>query len=94
MSSIRDVALRAKVSITTVSHVVNRTRFVSEAARAAVETAIREMSYVPSAVARSLKSNTTKTIGMLIPNCTNPYFAEIVRSVEDRCFGAGYNLFL
>lgn len=94
MASIKDVALRAKVSITTVSHVVNRTRFVSDKVRTEVEAAIRELGYVPSAVARSLKSNTTKTIGMLIPNCSNPYFAEIVRSVEDHCFGAGYTLIL
>lgn len=94
MASIKDVALRAQVSITTVSHVINRTRFVSDKVRAEVETAIRELGYVPSAVARSLKSNTTRTIGMLIPNCTNPYFAEIVRSVEDHCFEAGYTLIL
>lgn len=94
MASIKDVALRAQVSITTVSHVINRTRFVSDKVRAEVETAVRELGYVPSAVARSLKSNTTRTIGMLIPNCTNPYFAEIVRSVEDHCFEAGYTLIL
>lgn len=94
MASIKDVALKAHVSTTTVSHVVNHTRFVSDKARNAVEDAIRELGYVPSAVARSLKSNTTKTIGMLIPNCSNPYFAEIVRSVEDHCFGAGYTLIL
>ena len=85
---------RSQVSTTTVSHVVNHTRFVSDKVRAEVEAAIRELGYVPSAVARSLKSNTTKTIGMLIPNCSNPYFAEIVRSVEDHCFGAGYTLIL
>lgn len=94
MSSIKDVARRANVSISTVSHVVNGTRFVSESARKQVEEAIRNLGYVPSAVARSLKSNSTKTLGMLIPNCTNPYFAEIVRSVEDHCFGAGYTLIL
>lgn len=94
MASIKDVALRARVSTTTVSHVVNRTRFVSDPVRHEVEAAIRELNYVPSAVARSLKSNSTKTIGMLIPNCSNPYFAEIVRSVEDHCFGAGYTLIL
>jgi LacI family transcriptional regulator len=94
MASIKDVALKAQVSTTTVSHVVNRTRFVSDKVRDQVEAAIRELGYVPSAVARSLKSNTTKTIGMLIPNCSNPYFAEIVRSVEDHCFGAGYTLIL
>lgn len=94
MASIKDVAQRARVSTTTVSHVVNRTRFVSDPVRHEVEAAIRELNYVPSAVARSLKSNSTKTIGMLIPNCSNPYFAEIVRSVEDHCFGAGYTLIL
>jgi len=94
MASIKDVARKADVSTTTVSHVVNHTRFASDKVRSAVEDAIRVLGYVPSAVARSLKSNTTKTIGMLIPNCSNPYFAEIVRSVEDRCFGAGYTLIL
>jgi len=94
MASIKDVALKANVSTTTVSHVVNSTRFVSDKVRHEVELAIRELNYVPSAVARSLKSKSTKTIGMLIPNCSNPYFAEIVRSVEDHCFGAGYALIL
>lgn len=94
MASIKDVARHANVSISTVSHVVNRTRFVSEKARTDVEAAIRALDYVPSAVARSLKSNTTKTLGMLIPNCSNPYFAEIVRSVEDHCFASGYTLIL
>ncbi len=94
MATIKDVALRAGVSVTTVSHVVNDTRHVSPKGRERVEQAIRELGYVPSAVARSLKSNTTSTLGMLIPNSSNPYFAEIVRVVEDRCFGAGYTLVL
>ena len=94
MATIKDVALQARVSVTTVSHVVNGTRHVSAEGRARVEQAIRALGYVPSAVARSLKSNTTATLGMLIPNSSNPYFAEIVRAVEDRCFGAGYTLLL
>lgn len=94
MATIKDVALRAGVSVTTVSHVVNDTRHVSAKGRERVELAIRELGYVPNAMARSLKSNTTSTLGMLIPNSSNPYFAEIVRIVEDRCFGAGYTLVL
>ncbi|MFT8046887.1 transcriptional repressor PurR, partial [Salmonella enterica subsp. enterica serovar Enteritidis] len=47
-----------------------------------------------SAIARSLKRNNTRTLGMLIPNSSNPYFAEIVHAVEDRAFGAGYNVIL
>ncbi len=94
MATIKDVARHAQVSVTTVSHVVNGTRHVSPESRARVETAIRALGYVPSAIARSLKSNNTRTLGMLIPNSSNPYFAEIVHAVEDRCFGAGYNLIL
>lgn len=94
MATIKDVARAARVSVTTVSHVVNKTRFVSEEGRNRVEQAIRELGYVPSAVARSLQRSATNTLGMLIPNSSNPYFAEIVRGIEDRCFGAGYNLVL
>ena len=94
MATIKDVAQHAGVSVTTVSHAVNDTRHVSTPVRARVEAAIRELGYVPSAVARSLKSNTTRTLGMLTPNSSNPYFAEIVRVVEDRCFAAGYTLIL
>ena len=94
MANIKDVAHHAGVSITTVSHVVNGTRFVSEVARLRVEEAVRELGYVPSAVARSLKNNNTRTFGMVIPNNSNPYFAEIIRGVEDRCFAAGYNVIL
>ncbi|WP_077033842.1 LacI family DNA-binding transcriptional regulator [Pelomonas sp. KK5] len=94
MTTIKDVARHAGVSVTTVSHVVNGTRPVSAGGRERVQSAIRELGYVPNAMARSLKSNTTSTLGMLIPNSSNPYFAEIVRVVEERCFGAGYTLVL
>lgn len=94
MSTIRDVARRAGVSMTTVSHVVNDTRTVSPEGRARVEQAIRDLGYVPSAVARSLKTQSTRTVGMMIPNSSNPYFAELARVVEDRCFAAGYTLVL
>ena len=77
MPTIKDVALHAHVSVTTVSHVVNQTRFVSERARVRVQAAIDELKFVPSALARSLRKNRTHTIGMMIPNCSNPYFAEI-----------------
>jgi LacI family transcriptional regulator len=94
VATIKDVALHAGVSVTTVSHAVNDTRHVSTTGACAGRAAIRELGYVPSAVARSLKSNTTRTLGMLTPNSSNPYFAEIVRVVEDRCFAAGYTLIL
>ncbi|MGQ5523050.1 LacI family DNA-binding transcriptional regulator [Chitinimonas sp. PSY-7] len=94
MATMKDVAHRAGVSITTVSHLLNETRPVSDDARARIEEAIQALSYVPSAVARSLKHNVTHTIGMMIPNSSNPYFAEILRVIEARCFDAGYNVIL
>jgi LacI family transcriptional regulator len=94
MATIKDVAARAGVSVTTVSHVVNSTRFVSDDARQRVNDAIDELRYVPSALARSLKSNRTGTIGMMTPNCSNPFFAEVIRGIEDACFAANFNVIL
>lgn len=94
MTSIKDVAQLAGVSVTTVSHVLNKTRAVHVDTEARVLEAVRTLGYVPSAVARSLKMKATHTIGMLVPNNSNPYFAELVRAVEDACFAAGYALLL
>ena len=93
-ASIRDVAARAGVSVTTVSHALNGTRFVSQQALAKVHEAAHALGYVPSEVARGLKHNTTRTLGMLVPNNSNPYFAEIIRGVEHRSYSAGYSLLL
>lgn len=62
----KDVARLAGVSTSTVSHVINKDRFVSETITEKVEAAIKSLNYAPSALARSLKLNQTRTIGMLI----------------------------
>lgn len=94
MSTIKDVAARAGVSFTTVSHVLNGTRRVSDAARARVEQAVAEMGYAPSAVARALKTSETFVFGVLVPNITNPFFAELTRGIEERCRQTDYSVFL
>ena len=94
MATIKDVAALAGISYTTVSHVVNKTRPVSEEVRIKVEAAIQTLDYVPSAVARSLKAKTTATIGLLVPNSLNPYFAELARGIEDYCERNGYCVIL
>ncbi|KLV07087.1 transcriptional regulator [Photobacterium aquae] len=94
MATIKDVARLAGVSTTTVSHVINKTRFVAEATQKKVLEAVDELNYAPSAVARSLKCNTTRTIGMLVTKSTNPFFAEVVHGVEEYCYGQGYTLIL
>lgn len=94
MATIKDVARQAGVSTTTVSHVINNTRFVAKETREAVWTAIKTLHYSPSAVARSLKVNHTKTIGLLATSSEAPYFAEIIEAVENCCFAKGYTLIL
>lgn len=90
----KDVARLAGVSTSTVSHVINKDRFVSDAIRVRVEDAVRTLNYAPSALARSLKLNQTRTIGMLITASSNPFYSELVRGVERSCFERGYSLVL
>ena len=90
----KDVARMAGVSTSTVSHVINNNRFVSEAVREKVDRAISTLNYAPSALARSLKLNQTHTIGMLLTTSSNPFYAEVVRGVEDSCYERGYSLIL
>lgn len=94
MATIKDVAKRSGVSTTTVSHVINNTRFVAEETKAAVWAAIKELHYSPSAVARSLKVNNTKSIGLLATSSEAPYFAEVIEAVENSCYSKGYTLVL
>jgi LacI family transcriptional regulator len=94
MATMKQVAQRAGVSISTVSHVINETRAVSDEVRKRVLGIIDEMRYVPSAVARSLKNDKTNTIGVLVPNSSNPYFAELIRWIEDAAFELGYHIIL
>lgn len=94
MATIKDVAKHAGVSTTTVSHVINNTRYVAEETKAAVWNAIKVLHYSPSAVARSLKVNHTKSIGLLATSSETPYFAEIIQAVESRCYTQGYTLIL
>lgn len=90
----RDVAERAGVSVTSVSHVINQTRLVSDDLRERVLTAMNDLGYQPNALARSLRRKETYTIGVIITNSADPFFAEVTRGVEDACFEQGYNIIL
>jgi LacI family transcriptional regulator len=94
MKTISDVAQKAGVSPTTVSHVINNTRFVSDEKRERVERAIEEMGYHPNALARSLRSGETHTIGLVLPDSANPFFAEVGRNIEGAAFNVGYSVIL
>ncbi|HDZ9484892.1 TPA: substrate-binding domain-containing protein [Vibrio cholerae] len=94
MATMKDIARLAGVSTSTVSHVINKSRFVSDEIAERVNNAAQQLNYTPSALARSLKMNRTKTIGMLVTTSTNPFFGEVVKGVERSCYHQGYNLIL
>ena len=94
MATIREVAESAGVSYATVSHVINNTRLVSPETRERVLAAMNALNYRPNALARSLRQGKTNTLGLVLPDSANPFFAEISRSIEDEAFKKGYSVFL
>lgn len=89
-----DVAEQAGVSVTTVSHVINNTRPVSAERRDRVLAAMNELGYQPNRLARSLRRGQTFTIGMIVPDNANPYFAEMARNIEETAYRNQYSLIL
>lgn len=94
MANIREVAERAGVSPSTVSYVLNNSRFVSKETRKRVLEAMKELDYRPNALARSLRLGETLNIGLILPSISNPYFAELGEEIESAAFALGYNLIL
>jgi LacI family transcriptional regulator len=90
---IRAVAQRAGVSIATVSRCLNDKR-VSPAAEQRIHAAIKELAYSPNRLARSLRSRQTMTLGMVIPDITNPFFPAVVSGVEETARAARFALML
>jgi LacI family transcriptional regulator len=91
---IKDIAREAGVSTATVSHVINKTKYVSDPTRVRVEKAIKKFDYHPNAHAQSLALGRSKIIGLLVSDISNPFFPELIKSIEAAVIAAGYNLFL
>jgi LacI family transcriptional regulator len=89
-----DVAALAGVSKTTVSHVINNTRFVEKETRQRVLQAIAELGYRPSTVARSLTTRRTGTVGVIVSDSSNYFFAEVLRGIEGVLRAKDYALFV
>ncbi len=92
--TIADVALLAHVSKTTVSHVLSGNRPVAPTTRRRVEEAIRTLGYRPHGVARSLRTKTSHTVALLIPDIVNPFYPTVARGLEDGLNGGGYRTFI
>lgn len=94
MASIKDVAAEAGVSVATVSRALNGHPSVSAAARARVLAAVETLGYRPNALARSLRTDQTRTLGLVISDVMNPYFTELARSVEEEARALGYSVII
>src|ERR1700722_19189162 len=94
MATLRDIARRAVVSTATVSNVLNHTLYVSPALRARVLAAVEQLQYRPNTVARSLRLKRSHTIGMVVPDLTDPFFPAVVRGAEDVLTRAGFTLII
>jgi LacI family transcriptional regulator len=93
-ASIKDVARLAGVSFTTVSHCLNGTRYVSPERRARVEAAVAALDYRHNSLARGLRTRQSGAIGLIIPDVTNPFNAQVARGVQDALDAQGYAVFL
>lgn len=94
MATITDVAKHARVSTYTVSSVLNRTARVSPELTQRVLEAVKALDYTINGVARSLQTRKTNTVGMLLPDIGNPFFAKVVAGVEAVCKRSGYSVLL
>lgn len=94
MTSIKDVAAQAGVSVATVSRVLNSHPSVSPDARTRVLAAVDVLGYRPNAVARSLRTDQTRTLGLVISDVLNPYFTELARFVEEEARALGYSVII
>ncbi|MCK4793599.1 MAG: LacI family DNA-binding transcriptional regulator [Desulfobacteraceae bacterium] len=92
--TISDVAKEAGVSSQTVSRVVNRKGEISPETRKHVLEVIKRLGYRPSSIARSLATNHTLTLGLVVPDIANPFFPEIARGIEDVAWEEGYGVIL
>ncbi len=92
MANIYDVAREARVSIATVSAVINGSAYVSPRLQRRVQEAIERLGYQPNLLARGLAKKKSHTLAVVVPDISNPFFPDVIRGAEDRAQEAGYNL--
>jgi DNA-binding LacI/PurR family transcriptional regulator len=94
MATLRDIARKAAVSTATVSNVLNDSLYVSPELRARVLAVAQKLNYRPNTVARSLRLKRSYTVGMIVPDVTDPFFPAVVRGAEDVLTRAGFTLII
>lgn len=94
ISSIREVARRASVSIGTVSNALNRPELVAPETLLRVQTAMKEMNFVHKGMSTTAKRIQSRTIGLILPSIANPFYSEVIRGVEDASEKCKYEVFV
>lgn len=94
MSTLKDVAEKCGVTVTTVSRMINGRGYVSEKTRKKIQQAMKELNYQPNAFARALSLNKSNFIGLIVPSASNMYFCKVIDSVEHYIAKNGYKLLL
>ena len=94
MATIKEVAKLAGVGTSTVTRYFKEGSYISEEAKEKIKKACEELNYFPNAIARAMKSNKSYTIGLMIPTITNPFFTELVETIEQNFMKAGYKTVL
>jgi LacI family transcriptional regulator len=90
--TIKDIAKELNISTATVSRVLNNSGYASPEVKERVLSVAKKLNYQPNAIARSLKKHQTNTIGIVIPDISNPFFMKISKGIEDIVQSSGYNL--
>lgn len=94
MAGIKEVAKHAGVSLSTVSHVINQTRYVAPETAERVEAAIAALKYAPNRAARALAHGSSNLVGLVISDITNPFFPDVVKGFENASITRGWDFFL
>ena len=94
MATLKDVAAKVGVSITTVSRVLNDRGSISQKTRDKVFKAMKELDYFPNEMARSLSNKNSHLIGLIVPYIGHPFFGMLTDAIEEACYQAGYKLML
>jgi len=92
--TIRDVAAKCGVSVATVSRVINNSDLVTDETKRKVKAAIEELGFIPNTNARGLSTRRTNTIGVIVPNISNPFFGELIEGAEQAASEKGYSIII
>lgn len=94
MATLKDVAKETKLTVSTVSRVLNNRGYISEDTRNKVYEAMKKLNYQPNELARSLSKKTTNTIGVIVPHIDHPYFSKLISNLESAAYQFQYKILL